>query len=259
MARKNKQQVEALLVAAFSIGATAGQAATQAGVSERTVYRYLEKPEFQARLAAVEEDIFQRTVAVITTSIQGAIHTLVTLLDPSTPPSVRRAAARDTLDLGVRLRESSEVEKRLVALENGVSAANGSAPRAGPILFVPSGKRRRRGDAALQTALACGNTVAQAALKANLSERTAYRRLQDTEFQKGIEALRADMVRRAAAVLIAAGQLAVKTLIELQAATVPASVRRRAARDLIELGDRLRQATVVEKRLVTLEKSALAA
>ena len=56
--------------------------------------------------------------------------------------------------------------------------------------------------------------------------------------------------------LIAAGPLAIKTLIELQAATVPASVRRRAARDLIELADRLRQATVVEKRLVALEKSA---
>jgi hypothetical protein len=45
------------------------------------------------------------------------------------------------------------------------------------------------------------------------------------------------MVQRAAAALNAAGQLAVKTLIDLQAATTPASVRRRAARDLIELGE----------------------
>src|SRR5258707_215445 len=112
MARKNKQQVESLVVAALAKGATVGQAATQTGISERTVYRYLEKPDFQARLTAVQDEIFQRTIAVLTAATQGAIHTLVTLLDPSTPPSVRRTAARDTIDLGVRLRESGDVEKR---------------------------------------------------------------------------------------------------------------------------------------------------
>ena len=90
-------------------------------------------------------------------------------------------------------------------------------------------------------ALACGATVTQAASKANLSERTVYRRLQDPAFHQRIEALRADMVQRAAALLIAATLLAAKTLVDLQAATTPASVRRRAARDIIELSQKLRR------------------
>jgi hypothetical protein len=83
--------------------------------------------------------------------------------------------------------------------------------------------------------------------------RTVYRRLQDAAFHQRIETLRADMVKRSAALLIAAAQLAAKTLVDLQTATTPASVRRRAARDIIELSEKLRQATVLEKRLAALE------
>jgi hypothetical protein len=61
----------------------------------------------------------------------------------------------------------------------------------------------------------------------------------------------------AAALLIAAVMLATKTLIDLQNPTVPASVRRRASRDIIELGRKLREMTILEKRLAALEAAQL--
>jgi hypothetical protein len=154
---------------------------------------------------------------------------------------VRRSAARDILEMGQRLRDDADIEKRLLALENGCLASNApSAPGVAtsscspPTRSQAAGKRRRRGDANLQAALACGSTVAQAASKANLTERTVYRRLQDPAFRQRIEALRVDMVQRAAALLIAASLLAAKTLIDLQDAKTPAAIRRRAARDILE-------------------------
>ena len=51
----------------------------------------------------------------------------------------------------------------------------------------------------------------------------------------------------------AATLLATKTLTDLQDPNTPASVRRRASRDIIELGQKLRETTVLEKRLVALE------
>jgi hypothetical protein len=253
MASTNKKQVEIILLTALAKGATIAQSAFQAGVSERTVYRRLQQPEFQARIDALQDDMLQRAAAVLTAAAQAGIHSLVTLQDPSTPPSVRRSAARDILEMGLRLRADVELEKRLVALENRRSQPTAASCQAGPTPPCPTVKRRPRGEANLLMALACGATVAQAATKAKVSERTVYRRLQDAAFHQRIETFRADMVKRSAALLIAAAQLAAKTLVDLQTATTPASVRRRAARDIIELSEKLRQATVLEKRLAALE------
>jgi hypothetical protein len=46
-----------------------------------------------------------------------AVKTLVGLLNPSTPPSVRYSAGRAIVELGLRLREAVELEDRLKALE----------------------------------------------------------------------------------------------------------------------------------------------
>jgi hypothetical protein len=253
MARKNKKQVDTVLVTAIAKGATVAQAALQAGLSERTAYRRLQQPEFQERIDALQDDMVQRAAAVLTAAAYEGIHSLVALQDPSTPPAVRRGAARDILEMGLRLREAANLEKRLVALENRILSPSASSSQAGPAPAGTTAKRRPRGEAPLLLALACGATLAQAASKASLSERTVYRRLEDPAFHQRIEAVRADMVKRAAALLIAAALLATKSLIDLQAATTPAAVRRGAARDIIELGQKLRQATVLEKRLAALE------
>jgi hypothetical protein len=263
MASKNRKQIETFLVAFLAKGGTVAQAVLQTGRSESTIYRYLRQPDFQARIQAVQDETLQRAAAALTAAIQGGIHSLVALQHKDTLPSVRRAAARDILEVGLRLRATAELEKRLLALENrtanpDVSMVPGTGQALPPPVPPPAVKRRRRGDNILMIALASGDLVSQGASKASMSERTAYRRLQDPVFRKGMEALRAETVQRGAAVLIAATILAVKTLIELQDASIPACTRRRAARDILEMSEQMRQATFLEKRLRALEEYTVA-
>ena len=110
-------------------------------------------------------------------------------------------------------------------------------------------------DQVLLQALACGATVELAARKANMGERTAYRRLKDPCFLQRLEQLRADMVGRTASLLTGAGMGSVKTLVDLQnEGTVPAGVRRRAARDVLELGLKFRENTSWEQHVARLEE-----
>jgi len=108
----------------------------------------------------------------------------------------------------------------------------------------------------LLQALACGATVENAARKAGLTERTAYRRLADPEFAKQVQQQRADMVQRTLGMLTGAGISSVKTLLDLQQdAAVPAAVKRRAAHDVLELARKYRESAAWEERILTLEKA----
>ena len=113
---------------------------------------------------------------------------------------------------------------------------------------------RKKAEEALLLALACGATVEGAARQAGLSERTAYRRLGDPDFQRRLQELRADMVQRAAGALTAAGGEAVRALLELLRSSPAAGVRLGAARVVLEMGLKLREVTETEERLTALEK-----
>ena len=113
---------------------------------------------------------------------------------------------------------------------------------------------QKSADRILLQALACGATVENAARKAEMSERTAYRRLDDPVFLNQLEQLRADMVLRTAGMLTGAGMGAVKVLVELQNdAAQPAAVRRRSARDVLEMGLKFREIAQLEQRLAAIE------
>ncbi len=112
---------------------------------------------------------------------------------------------------------------------------------------------KRRADEKLLLTLACGATVENAARAAGLSTATVYRRLAEPDFRQRLQQLRTDMVSRAAATLTAAGTEAVKTLLALQQASIPAAVRLGAARSILELGIKLREVADLEERLAALE------
>src|SRR5438034_3274293 len=106
----------------------------------------------------------------------------------------------------------------------------------------------------LLQALACGATVENAARKAGITERTAYRRLADPAFAKQVQDQRAEMVQRTLGMLTGAGMTSVKTLVDLQQdAAVTPGVRRRAARDVLELAMRYREGGTWEERIAALE------
>jgi hypothetical protein len=115
-------------------------------------------------------------------------------------------------------------------------------------------KGKQNADHLLLLALACGATIEGAARQSGLSEATVYRRLRDADFRRQIQELRADMVQRTAATLTAAGSESVKTLLALQQATIPHAVRLGAARAVLEMGLKLREAADLEQRLGALEQ-----
>ena len=269
MATTNRQQRQHFLLQLLACGATVAQAAVKARLSERTVYRYLAEDAFRRQLQNLQDETVQCSAARLTTAVPEALKVLMELQAPNMPASIRRAAARDLVQLSQRHRETITLEKRLSALENcqrnaqanpptpplDPAAARASAPGAtAPSAAKDAGRpRRQRGTHALVNALACGATVAQAATKAGVSQRTAYRRLAEADFRQRLQTLQAEMTQRAADLLLASTVQATKTLLDLLAATTPPRVRGAAARDILELGLGLRQAAEMETRLTNLE------
>jgi len=119
---------------------------------------------------------------------------------------------------------------------------------------VAGAGKKKKIDAALVAALAWGATIESAAQKANVSERTVYRRLTDPAFQERLTNLRSETLQRAAAILTAASLEAVKTLVALQNPSVPAAVRLGAARSILEFGAKLRESAELERRIAALEQ-----
>ena len=113
--------------------------------------------------------------------------------------------------------------------------------------------RRKKGNAELVLALACGATPESAAQKAGLSLRTVYRRLAQPLFREQVHQVRTEMVRRAAGLFTAAGMASLKTFTTLQESASSEAVRLGAARAIIELGCKLRETVELTERLAALE------
>jgi hypothetical protein len=105
------------LIAALLGGASVEDAASLAGLSLRTAYRRLADPTFRDTLAEAKQARLARVVEVIAAGSLLAVNTLIELLGPETPPSVRHASAKSILELDERRRQQVEVEDRLAAIE----------------------------------------------------------------------------------------------------------------------------------------------
>jgi len=114
---RNRKNADEALLRGLACGATVDSAARAAGISARTAHRRLKEEAFQKRLRDVRAEMVQRTAGMLTGSGLEAGKTLVSLLDPTNPPTVRHAAARTILEFGLRLRENAEMEERVAALE----------------------------------------------------------------------------------------------------------------------------------------------
>jgi hypothetical protein len=117
VAVRGRRNAEAVLAAALASGQTVEQAARQAQISERTAYRRLAEPGFQERLASVRAETLGQLVCAITAVGRLGVSTLAQLQSPTEPSSIRLSEARAALELGVRLREAEQLEKRVSELE----------------------------------------------------------------------------------------------------------------------------------------------
>ncbi len=109
-----------------------------------------------------------------------------------------------------------------------------------------------KGDPALVVALAAGLTNKQAAKEAGVSERTVIRRLSDPAFKRRVEEARAETLAQTSARLTAVGIAAVRTLLRLLDADSE-QVRLAAAKSILDMGVRLREASDHEARIAELQ------
>jgi hypothetical protein len=109
--RKN----EALAVH-LAAGQTVERAAELVGLSEATVYRRLRDPAFRRRVSELRAEMTDRALGTLSAAASAAVGTLC-LLFKAKSESARLGAARAVLELGAKLKESTEFESRLRALE----------------------------------------------------------------------------------------------------------------------------------------------
>jgi len=111
-----------LAAQALANGATVADAAQQAGACERSVYRWLAHPRFRRRVAKLQQAMVRQAAARMAEGMAEAAAALRELLQ-SKDEAVRLRAARALVELGSRLRDSVELEARLVDLEQQRAAA----------------------------------------------------------------------------------------------------------------------------------------
>jgi hypothetical protein len=111
--RKNADEALALALAA---GQTVRAAAEVAGISERTATRRRANPGFRQREAELRAGMVQRALGKLADGMAEAADRLRELLRAESE-SVCLGAARALVELGVKLRESVELEQRVAALE----------------------------------------------------------------------------------------------------------------------------------------------
>jgi hypothetical protein len=112
---------------------------------------------------------------------------------------------------------------------------------------------RKNANEKLLMALAVGGTVDQAAQAAGISRSTAHRRLKNPEFRRQLRQTKNDLAQRTAGMLSGACGEAVRTLILLLREPTPFPVRHSAARSILEMSLKTREAGDLEERINELE------
>ena len=92
------------------------RAATEAGVSTRSAFRQLTDPAFRRRVAELRADMLSRATGKMADGMSDAAATLRKLLKAKSE-GVRLGACRAMLELGVKLRDSVELEERFAEVE----------------------------------------------------------------------------------------------------------------------------------------------
>jgi hypothetical protein len=109
-----KQEAVALALAS---GHTIKRAASECKAGQRTVKRWIaDHPAFARRVAELRGEAVARATGKLADGMALAADVLRALLGAKSE-SVRLGACRAMLELGIKLRESAELEQRLAALE----------------------------------------------------------------------------------------------------------------------------------------------
>jgi hypothetical protein len=111
------------LAMALAEGDTVQAAAEKAGIGRTTAFRRLADPVFRQRIQTFRGDMIGRALGRMADAMTEGADVLRDLLKAQSE-SVRLGACRALLELGVKLRESVELEERLAALETRIAKGN---------------------------------------------------------------------------------------------------------------------------------------
>lgn len=124
MADNGRSHKSDTLAAELAAGRTVRDAATAAGVSERTAYRRLSEHPFAARVAELRAAMVGEALGRLSANMGRAADVLAALLDDD-DPGVRQRAAAKLIELGLRVREQVELEGRVRELERALERPGG--------------------------------------------------------------------------------------------------------------------------------------
>jgi hypothetical protein len=110
-----KQEKLALLIAA---GATIKGAAADCGIGERTAHIWIRIPGYASLVAELRGRILDEALGKLAGAAVASVETLRALLDDPSA-SVRLRASQAILDSLIKIREHTELDRRLMALEHG--------------------------------------------------------------------------------------------------------------------------------------------
>jgi hypothetical protein len=121
---KRAQQEDAALVALLS-APTITEAASQAGIGEATLYRWLADPAFRARHREARRQVVEHAVCALQHATSTAVATLERNLTCGAPAS-EIAAAKAVLDFAVKGVELVDLADRVEQLEQAAAVQKGA-------------------------------------------------------------------------------------------------------------------------------------
>ena len=123
MTRKQEAAVSALLGRP-----TISEAASEAGISESTLHRWLKDDAFQAAYRAARRQVVQQAIGHLQRACTAAVAVLMQVMaDKESPASARVSAARTILEHSFKAVEIEEIEQRLDAVEQTLFHKKGMA------------------------------------------------------------------------------------------------------------------------------------
>ena len=121
MKRSNENRREAAALA-LATGRTQAEAAEAGHVSEKTIFNWLTEEPFRVRVSQLRGELVGRTLGKLIDGMTEAADALRGLLSARNE-AIRLGAAKAMIELGVKLREGTEIEERLAALERSTAQA----------------------------------------------------------------------------------------------------------------------------------------
>ena len=100
------------------------EAAKAAQVSPKTLWRWMQREDFQAAYQRARREVVRRGLANLQEAVTEAVQTLRDVMaDPKAPASARVSAARTVLESALRAVEIEDLQKRLAEIEEKVERA----------------------------------------------------------------------------------------------------------------------------------------